>query len=249
MNNKSLPETAYEGEMAADYDKHRFDTSGGRKVNQVEVDMLLRAIDGLPKDVNLLEAGCGTGRFLKTLADLGYAPTGMDPSNDMLEICARKLGEGSRERLVQGEGEKLPFEDGQFEFTYSIRVLNQVESPAYAMAFIKELIRVTGEGSRVLVEYMDVCRKKIALNRFRHGGGWAENDNSGDTRLDAEEIKKLVEAEGCKVVWIRGAFFSGMTPYYVLPKILLPVLGLFDSVAAKLLPRFCSRVYFLIQKP
>lgn len=249
MQHKDLPETAYQGDMAADYDKYRFETPGGCKVNQIEVNKLLSAIDGLPENTVVLEAGCGTGRFLKRLADLGYSPWGLDPSNDMLEICAGKLGEGSRERLVQGEGERLPFEDDRFDFTYSIRVLNQVESPEYAMGFIRELIRVTSGGARVLVEYMDIRRQKIALNRFRHGSGWASDEQRGDTRLDADEIKKMVEGQGCKVVWIQGAFFFGMTPYYVLPKLLLPVLVATDSLAAKMFPRLCSRVYFLIQKP
>lgn len=46
-----------------------------------------------PVDFRVYEPMCGTGRFLLPLSALGYGVTGSDASEEMLEICRRKLAD------------------------------------------------------------------------------------------------------------------------------------------------------------
>jgi SAM-dependent methyltransferase len=54
----------------------------------------------------LLDAGCGTGRSLVPLVELGYDATGVDASAEMLALAAGKLGD--RARLVVADLAELP---------------------------------------------------------------------------------------------------------------------------------------------
>jgi SAM-dependent methyltransferase len=49
---------------------------------------------------HILEIGCGTGRVLKFLADKGCTVTGVDISEEMLEIAAQKLQNEIKNNLV-----------------------------------------------------------------------------------------------------------------------------------------------------
>ncbi|MGI6632880.1 MAG: class I SAM-dependent methyltransferase [Bacillota bacterium] len=64
----------------------------------------------------ILELGCGTGRILIPLANVGFQVTGVDASSHMLDACRRKLEWGNREvagrvRLVQADILNLDLDD------------------------------------------------------------------------------------------------------------------------------------------
>ena len=49
----------------------------------------------------ILDAGCGTGRYAIELARRGYVVHGMDLSSDLIEVAMRANGAGPRRRLVR----------------------------------------------------------------------------------------------------------------------------------------------------
>ena len=65
--------------------------AGGRRVAGIGATLLRR---GLAPDAAVLDAGCGTGRYARELAWLGYRVTGLDRSPDLLAE-ARRAAEGS----------------------------------------------------------------------------------------------------------------------------------------------------------
>jgi ubiquinone/menaquinone biosynthesis C-methylase UbiE len=101
----------------------------------------------------ILDAGCGTGVLLPTLADAtGPAGrvTGLDRSAHFLaraRVRIDELGLAARVDLVQGDVTALPFPGGAFDAVHAERVLMHLDEPGDA---IRELIRVTRPGGTVL---------------------------------------------------------------------------------------------------
>jgi SAM-dependent methyltransferase len=94
---------------------------------------------------SLLDVGCGTGHWMKALADRGYIVSGVDASPAML-VHARTLNPHAR--VEQADVNSLPFEDATFDYVLSVEVLRYLADPQPA---IRELARVLKPGGVALV--------------------------------------------------------------------------------------------------
>ena len=98
---------------------------------------------GVRPTVELLDAGCGTGRHLIEYGVLGPSE-GVDPFPAAVAAChERGLGQ-----VVQGEIEELPYDDARFGLVLATDVLEHLDDDAAALA---ELRRVTRPGGALLV--------------------------------------------------------------------------------------------------
>jgi len=123
-------------EIATVYDKSRFESIQGMTIDKKQKDALFRSLKGLQKDSKILEAGCGTGRFLEFLENKGYKNLhGIDQAEEMLKIASKK----SHAMLERGDIYHLPFKKNSFDAVYSVRVLFHLEKPEKA---INEMLRV-----------------------------------------------------------------------------------------------------------
>jgi demethylmenaquinone methyltransferase / 2-methoxy-6-polyprenyl-1,4-benzoquinol methylase len=107
---------------------------------------MVAAIRASPEE-RVLDVACGTGLVTRALVRrYGCRVVGLDQSEQML-ARARALTAGTPGvELVQGEAERLPFADAEFDsltFTYLLRY---VDDPAATM---RELARVVRPGGRV----------------------------------------------------------------------------------------------------
>jgi len=115
---------------------------------------LLDAIDPRPGQ-RILDVATGTGLVASGLAERGADVVGLDQSEEMLAGARRRLDAhpdlASRITLVQGEAERLPFADGEFDalsFTYLLRYVDD------RAATMRELARVVKPGGRIgMVEF------------------------------------------------------------------------------------------------
>jgi SAM-dependent methyltransferase len=94
-------------------------------------------------DLEMLDAGCGTGLMLQELAVLG-TPRGVDISNEALQFC-RLRGLVNVQHADVG---KLPFPDGQFDFVTALDVLEHLDDD---VAALREFRRVLKPGGRVFI--------------------------------------------------------------------------------------------------
>ena len=102
-----------------------------------------RAVRGLRGKV--LDVACGTGDMVVELAKLGCEVTGVDLSEEMLEIAKLKV---KGERLMAADAESLPFADGEFDgVTCAFGVRNFV----HLEAGMKEMLRVLKPGGRMVI--------------------------------------------------------------------------------------------------
>jgi SAM-dependent methyltransferase len=92
--------------------------------------------------LRILDVGCGTGANLEMLSAFGEAE-GVDVSDDALEFCRRK-----GLSVEKGLAEKLPYEDGTFDVTTALDVVEHLDDD---IAGLKEMHRVTKPGGYSLI--------------------------------------------------------------------------------------------------
>jgi len=111
---------------------------------------MVASVDARPED-RVLDVATGTGLVARSLVErYGCAVVGIDQSRDMLAGARRALAErpglASRIDLVQGEAERLPFRDAEFDHLTFTYLLRYVDDPAATLA---ELARVVKPGGRI----------------------------------------------------------------------------------------------------
>lgn len=97
----------------------------------------------------ILEVGCGTGRWLEALYAAAFAVFGLDPSRGMLRQARQRA---LPLRLVQGQGEILPYAASAFELVSCVNALHHMSDPR---AFIREARRVLAHGGKIAIASSD----------------------------------------------------------------------------------------------
>lgn len=100
---------------------------------------------GEVRDKNVLDLGCGEGRFCRMLAARGAKTTGIDPTQAFLEHASLAHPEG---RYVQAVGETLPFSGESFDLV--VTYLTLIDIPDFRGA-IREVARVLRPGGSAVV--------------------------------------------------------------------------------------------------
>ena len=101
---------------------------------------------GDPKELSLLDVGCGAGNMHPYLTAFGRVE-GADPSEAMVEV-ARAANPHVRYHVAPGE--RLPLPTGSYDVTLAVAVLHHVE-PAERTPLLTELARVTRAGGLCVV--------------------------------------------------------------------------------------------------
>ena len=130
-----MPTAHYDG-VAAWYDEH---LAPGPEVVET-----VRRLAG-PGPGAFLDLGCGTGFHIPTLLDLGLTVTGVDISEDQLQIAHGRAG--GRAVLVQADASDLPFGDSSFDLVLSAFTHTDVDDFA---AVAGEAVRVLRPGGRLV---------------------------------------------------------------------------------------------------
>jgi len=116
---------------------------------------LRHALAGRPVGIRgatrLLDAACGTGRFLREVK-ANYPRlhvTGLDLSPHYLSVAQRELAAWSRVRLVQGLVENLPFADAAFDVVTCIYLFHELP-PQIRRKAVSEIRRVLRPGGTLI---------------------------------------------------------------------------------------------------
>ena len=102
----------------------------------------LRAL-ALPPGIEILDAGCGSGRNMVELAAFGTV-TGLELAEASVEAArARGVGE-----VIAGSVDEMPFDDDSFDLAVSLDVIEHLADEHLSL---RELRRVVRHGGRLLV--------------------------------------------------------------------------------------------------
>jgi SAM-dependent methyltransferase len=152
---------------------------------------------------DVLDAGCGSGGFTRTLADmLGGARSiiGIDPDKDSVDE-ARRLTDDHRVRYRVLAAGDAPFGDDRFDLVAISNTLHHLDDPAAVLA---DLRRVTRPGGYLVVQELvcdglspaerngrDVHHFKARIDRLR--------GRSHQPTLARGEVRELVASSGVLV--------------------------------------------------
>ncbi len=127
---------------------HSEDTYFSRVINRRK-QYALEMIDSLPdlKIGKALDIGCGSGVYLQEFFKRGFDCYGVDISSEMVETCKKLLHADQhpdRIHLFQGEVEKLPFKDDEFDLVICIGVLGYLLRDEKALVELKRIVKPGG---------------------------------------------------------------------------------------------------------
>jgi demethylmenaquinone methyltransferase/2-methoxy-6-polyprenyl-1,4-benzoquinol methylase len=167
----------------------------------------VRAVDPRPGE-RVLDVACGTGTSAYALARAGATVVGLDFSPGMIEEGRRKH---PQIEFVEGDAEKLPFGDDEFDAVTVSFGLRNVENPKTALA---EMYRVLKPGGRLVV--CEFSRPPRALFRVGYAAYMkfampvvarvASSNTPAYTYL-RESIQQWPD-QGVLSQWIRGVGFT-----------------------------------------
>lgn len=114
---------------------------------------LLRQETGREPGTRVLDLGCGAGRHLVELEDIGYRATGLDLSMRMLEAAAAVAGAGG---LVRADMRLLPFVSGSFDVVTSyFTSFGYFDREHEDLQVLREVRRVLVPGGTFLLDFMN----------------------------------------------------------------------------------------------
>jgi 2-polyprenyl-3-methyl-5-hydroxy-6-metoxy-1,4-benzoquinol methylase len=93
----------------------------------------------LDKGKRLLEVGCGNGRLLTAIIELGFDAVGIDVSSEAIARCREKGLEAERVNVSEG----IPYE-GEFDVCVSVEVIEHLFDPYHFLAQISKSLKSEG---------------------------------------------------------------------------------------------------------
>ena len=109
---------------------------------------LTLALIGDVQGQQVLDVGCGTGRYCVLLAQRGATVSGVDPSRGMLEQARQKISPACRFDLYHGTLADAGFPDEQFDLAVSALVLSHLP---ILEPTLRECVRVLRPGGRLVI--------------------------------------------------------------------------------------------------
>jgi ubiquinone/menaquinone biosynthesis C-methylase UbiE len=141
----------------ADYEAKHY-AHGVRTFMTVRQRRVMELVDelNLSRGAAVLDAGCGPGYLLDALARRGFQVSGMDGSDGMLQSAELRLRAAHPSfpfTLKQGDIERLPFGDAQFDLVLSTGVIEYLKGDA---TVLREMHRVLRPGGHLVLPVTNV---------------------------------------------------------------------------------------------
>jgi len=187
----------------------------------------------------ILDVGCGTGVLAGRLARAGFAVTGLDHSQGMLEVMVESEPEVGR---VRGDGTHLPFPDGMFDLAITVAALHHVAHPDKVRATLVEMVRVTRPGGQILV-WDHNPRNPYWRNLMAR----VPQDDGSERLIPEEEVEGGLRAGGAEIV---SSDQLGLVPDFT-PPALLGLARVGERVAERTpgLRRLCAHNVVVARRP
>jgi ubiquinone/menaquinone biosynthesis C-methylase UbiE len=148
-----------------------------------------------PRDLNVLEIGCGVGRMTKFVARIFGHVTAVDVSSEMIAKAKVNLASLDNVTLVNGDGATLSaVADASQDFAYSFIVFQHIPTAEVIASYCREVYRVLRPG---------------ALFKFQVQGAQWQRDQPPDTwfgvSFSEDDARQLCQNSGFVMERSEGA--------------------------------------------
>jgi SAM-dependent methyltransferase len=155
----------------------------------------------LPADGIVLDAGCGTGKWVSYLDGLGYRIVGLDVSSDALRLAKQKM---PALRLVRADTQCAPVRTASVDAVLSLGVVEHDERGP--LEGLRELHRVLRPGGLLVLDvpFNNWLRRAVTnpiarwVNWRRRRAGWGLG--FAEYRFDLGELRRFLAATGFEVL-------------------------------------------------
>lgn len=139
------------------------DAGEANRVDLLDEPMLRLA--GEVSGLDVIDIGCGEGRFCRMLVERGARTVGIDPTTALLDAARTRDPQGT---YLQARAERLPFESGSVDLAVMYLTLIDI---AEHRAAIAEAARVLRSGGRLLIANLQsfVTTRSAAWYRDANG--------------------------------------------------------------------------------
>jgi ubiquinone/menaquinone biosynthesis C-methylase UbiE len=111
---------------AEKYEEERFVNGRGKYQDRAQKDIVFNMINSW-KNLDILEVGCGTGRFSIEISKRGSIIIALDSSLSMLKKLKKRVNiKDNKIELVFGSGHNLSFKDNSFDGLIEIKSLGSI---------------------------------------------------------------------------------------------------------------------------
>jgi SAM-dependent methyltransferase len=119
----------------------------------------------------ILDMGCGDGRNLGLLQDLGFEVHAVEISEAMIDKLQEAAGgHGQRVQFAVGRNESLPYPDGHFDYMLCCSSCYYLEGNMTWATVRRELARVLKPGGRMIANFPDE-QNAVLKDAIRHADG------------------------------------------------------------------------------
>ena len=181
--------------IATNYDRQRFSSLAGRLFNWLERRLIRRCFADLPRTSAIVDVPCGTGRLAEVLLEAGFAVTGLDISQSMLDVASQRLRRfGSQFQAVVVDGRKLPESGLSFDAALCARVLMHFPLDEQR-EFLRSVASIAGQRV-VFTQGMDTAYHRLRRRLKRLLG----NQAPAVYPLTPSDLQSLVASAGLRIV-------------------------------------------------
>ncbi len=156
------------------------------------------AASGIPteaKGLRVLDAGCGSGAFSGSLADMGFSVTGLDVSDEMIVLARATVKNAG---FFVGDILRTPFPENSFDIVFCGGVLHHF--PGRLRECALEFRRVLKPGGRVY--FFEPYA--FSLNSLLWYKLFSMDRTPGEAALDPDQVRKTFGTAGFgKMSWVR----------------------------------------------
>ncbi len=179
-----------------DWTDEEFFESGRRTVREEILTDMINICQGKePKQMKVIEVGCGAGRVTRALAEIFGEVHAVDVSGEMVELAREALHDVPNAHVYQNNGMVLGvIPQGEYDFAFSSIVFQHIPSREIIESYVRDAHRLLRQG---------------ALFKFQVQGDPHVETDPDDTWLGVpfteEQVKEMAERCGFEPRYSHGA--------------------------------------------
>jgi len=153
-----------------------------------------------PKEMKILEIGCGIGRLLIPMSNIFGTVYGVDVSNKMIEECSMYVKDISNCNIQKNNGsDLLIFQDNFFDFCFSFIVFQHIPDKSIILNYFQEVSRILKPNSIFRIQ-LSAMNENTQINTWNGVHFTLEEVHELATKTDFMVIEE--SGMGTKYYWL-----------------------------------------------